>query len=123
MAASNQFQEVIKSYLDNKANKDKQFAKKYNNKKKSIEACCNYIIGEVRKLNTTAMADEEVYGLAVHYYDEENIEVGEVPNCTVVVPGEKTIKAEVSKPTTATSQPTTKKKAKKQEDTNQLSLF
>lgn len=125
MAASKQFQEMIKSYLDNKANTDEQFAKKYANEKKTIDECCNYIISEVRRLNVTAVAEKEVYGIAVHYYDEEDIKVSEAPNCTVVVPGEKTIKAEVSKPTTSTTtQPaTTRKKTKKQEDTNQLSLF
>lgn len=33
-----------------------------------------------------AYTDDEVYSLAVHYYDEENLEVGKMPNCEIVCP-------------------------------------
>ena len=77
---SKSFESVIKEYLDNYASKDKQFAKKYSNKSKSIDECCKYIYQEVRNsMNGNGMcvacSDEEVYGIAVHYYDEEDIVV------------------------------------------------
>ena len=41
-----------------------------------MDECCNYIIGEARKRgNAVAMTDDEVFGLAVHYYDEDDIKV------------------------------------------------
>ena len=64
------FAEAIKSYLDRRAADDPQFAESYANPKKNIIECCDYIVSEVRKQNRTAMTDDEVYGLAVHYYDE-----------------------------------------------------
>ena len=81
------FVEAIKSYLDRRASEDKMFAESYANPNKSISECCNFIMSEVRKQNRTAMTDDEVYGLAVHYYDEENIKVStNIPTCKVVVP-------------------------------------
>lgn len=68
-----EFQENIKQYLDNRAAEDAQFAEHYASEGKSIEQCCNYIINQARKKGGTAVAmpDDEVYGLAVHYYDED----------------------------------------------------
>ena len=81
------FADAVKSYLDRRASEYKMFAESYANQKKSIAECCNFIISEVRKQNRTAMTDDEVYGLAVHYYDEENIKVStNIPTCRVVVP-------------------------------------
>lgn len=79
-----EFKQVIKGYLDSRANLDSVFALKYSNKNKSIDECCNYIFKEARKLgNAVCMRDEEVYGMAIHYYDEENINDVEPINATV----------------------------------------
>lgn len=84
METSKIFKDTIKAYLDRKAEKDELFAEKYMNEKKNIDECCSFIISEVRKMNVCGLADEEVYGLAIHYYDEENIKVKK-ENCKVVV--------------------------------------
>lgn len=84
METSKIFKDTIKAYLDRKAEKDELFAEKYRNEKKNIDECCSFIISEVRKMNVCGLADEEVYGLAIHYYDEENIKVKK-ENCKVVV--------------------------------------
>ena len=82
------FAEAIKSYLDRRASEDKMFAESYANPKKSISECCDFIVSEVKRQSRTAMTDDEVYGLAVHYYDEENIKTpANVPSCRIVVPG------------------------------------
>lgn len=76
------FETAIKSYLDGVAKKDELFAKAYKNPKKSIKDCCTYLMNEAKKAATNgsiACKDEEIYGLAMHYYDEEDIEVGEAP--------------------------------------------
>jgi len=41
---------------------------------KSLEECGQYILQEAQKKGSrVAMTDEEVFGLAVHYYDEDDI--------------------------------------------------
>lgn len=69
------FENAIKKYLDEFAQNDVHFAQKYNNPNKSIEECCSYIASEVKKMGVCGLDDAEVYGLAVHYYDEENVKV------------------------------------------------
>lgn len=74
------FKDTIKSYLDERAETDDLFAAKYANSKKNINECCDYIIGEAKKRgNAVAMSDNEVFGLAVHYYDEDNIKINKLP--------------------------------------------
>lgn len=86
------FEKAVKAFLDDKAEKDPAFAEKYGSEKKNIADCCKFIIAEVRKSckgNEAACTDEYVYGLAMHYYDEENIKVpDDAPACSVVVPGD-----------------------------------
>lgn len=94
--AFTKFETAIKTYLDDMAAKDKLFAKSYANPKKSIKDCCTYLMNEAKKAaknGSIACKDEEIYGLAMHYYDEDDIEVGEAPaNVEVVqVPDSKLI--------------------------------
>lgn len=71
--ASQAFQDIIKAYLDRFAQDDYMFAEKYRNPNKSIEECCNFIASSVQKMGVCGLDDAEVYGLAVHYYDEADI--------------------------------------------------
>lgn len=75
MKGSDCFQRAIKDYLDKRAAEDPQFAERYGNPEKSIEKCCEYILGEVSAMKQSGFADEEIFGMAVHYYDEDNIEI------------------------------------------------
>lgn len=75
-----EFKDTIQKYLQERAAEDLLFAPRLANPKKSIDECCRYILGEARKRGTSVvMSDTEVFGMAVHYYDEENIEAGKVP--------------------------------------------
>lgn len=68
--------QLIKNYLDQRAKTDELFAVSYAKPNKNIDECFNYIIGEASRRGTQVfMSDEEVFGLAVHYYDEDNIVV------------------------------------------------
>lgn len=83
------FETAIKNYLEKLAADDPFFKDKYDNPKKSIEECCKYIKSEVQKAFTQktgvcAVSDDEVYGLAVHYFDEEDLVV-EAPKGNVNV--------------------------------------
>ena len=69
----------IKAHLDKIASQDDVFAAKYANEKKSLDECFQYILTEAHKRgNAVCMTDDEVYGLAMHYYDEENVEIQHV---------------------------------------------
>lgn len=79
------FNEAIKAYLDKRAAEDELFAQSYAKEGKSIDECCRYIIQEVKKSGRQGFSDEEVFGLAVHYYDEDDLgKIGNL-NCKVVV--------------------------------------
>ena len=99
MAKNDSFKQAIKAYLDKRAEEDSLFAPKYANEKKSIDECCSYIIGEARKRgNAVAISDEEVYGMAVHYYDEDDIKINRLPA------GEKTSVSSSAKPVELTEE-------------------
>lgn len=77
---TNSAKDAIKNYLDARAARDPLFATSYAKPKKSIDECFNYILNEARKRGTSVcMTDDEVFGLAVHYYDEDDIKVGPAP--------------------------------------------
>ena len=71
--------EVIKAHLDAMAQKDACFAEKYANSDKNIDECMDYILSEARKRGRTVyMSDQEVFGMAAHYYEEDGIKVSEL---------------------------------------------
>lgn len=131
-----EFKDTIQKYLQERAVEDPLFAPKFTNPNKSIDECCRYIMGEARKRGTSVvMSDAEVFGMAVHYYDEENIKIEKVSaGCSVSSPRkvklteeEKKIAREVAIKRLAEEQYQLlkKKPAKKKADTNvqQMSLF
>lgn len=85
MKGTEQFKEVIKNYLDNRAKEDELFRAKYETTTRTIEDVVTYIIGEVKKSGRCGFADEEIFSLAVHAIDEPNLEIGKRIACDVVV--------------------------------------
>lgn len=85
MKGTDSFKKVIEAHLQEMAAADQQFAAKLQNKKNNIDGCITYILNTVKKSGCNAFADEEIFGMAVHYYDEENVEAGKPVNCNVVV--------------------------------------
>ena len=79
------FNETIKAYLEERAENDALFAVRFANPKKSVEECVTFILNEVKKSGCCGFTDAEVYGMATHYYDEDEIEVGNPIKCQVVV--------------------------------------
>ena len=79
------FNETIKTYLEERAENDALFAVKYANPSKSVDDCVTYILNSVRKSGCCGFTNDEIFGLAVHYYEENEIEVGKPVNCQVVV--------------------------------------
>lgn len=79
------FSKIIKSYLEMRADLDPLFAKVYRNDDKSINDCCNYIIQQVKESGREAFGDDEIYGMAVHFFDENlTPKAGTKQNCKIV---------------------------------------
>lgn len=73
--------QIIQSYLEERAKNDPLFACVYAKPNKNIDECFDYIISEAKKRgNAVCMSDDEVFGLAVHYYDEDDIKVSKQTN-------------------------------------------
>ena len=72
-------------YLEQRAEEDALFAKSYRNPAKNIDDCVTYILNYAQKSGCNGFTDGEIYGQAIHYYEENEIEVGKPMNCQVVV--------------------------------------
>ena len=79
------FNDTIKAYLEKRADNDALFAIRFANPSKSVDDCVTYILNQVKKSGCCGFTDAEVYGMAVHYWEENEIEVGNPINCQVVV--------------------------------------
>ena len=100
MSQFQSFEDAIKSYLDKMAADDPVFAAKLANPDKTLDKCVKYIESELfhkyikagngRMVAVCAPSREECFGLAVHFYDEEKIEIREmdgVGSVTAATPG------------------------------------
>lgn len=85
MKGTDHFQNVLLTHLQGVAVSDQAFKSKFENPKKNIKDCITYILNTVQKSGCIGFADEEIFGMAMHYYDEENITVGKEVNAKVVV--------------------------------------
>jgi len=106
----------IAEYLKERAALDALFAPSLEKEKKSLGGCWNYILSEARKKAENGCAcleDEEVFNMAVHYYDEDDIKVSSVH-----------IEAEVSHQPVKSSQPAKSKSVKKKDKADgQMTIF
>ena len=84
--ATDYFKQTIQSYLQRRAQEDELFALRYANPKKNIDDCITFILNYVKQSGCNGFADDEIYSLALHYYDEDDIDIGKpLTNCKVVV--------------------------------------
>lgn len=138
MGKGNQsFKMAIQSYLEKKAKEDSLFAVTYAKDNKNLDECCDYIIGEARKRggNAVAMTDDEVFGIAIHYYDEDDIKVNKLPKSVrtsvsspkvkLTEEDEKKAREEAIKRLTEEQYASIKKKPskRKEKDVQQMTLF
>lgn len=118
---------TLQEYLENKlgemAQQDANFRERYEDKQKSMKNCLLYITQQAHKQavgNCAAISDDDVLQIAVHYYQEKDVE-----------PTQETVQAKVvaaapkeDKPKTAVLIPKSQpKKAKKVDNSLQLDLF
>lgn len=116
-------QEYLEKKLGEMAQQDANFRERYEDKQKSIKNCLLYITQQAHKQavgNCAAISDDDVLQMAVHYYQEKDVE-----------PTQETVQAKVvaaapkeDKPKTAVLIPKPQpKKAKKADNSLQLDLF
>ncbi|MBS4813084.1 MAG: PcfK-like family protein [Bacteroides sp.] len=119
--------QIIQSYLEERAKNDPLFASVYAKANKNIDECFDYILSEAKKRgNTVCMSDDEVFGLAVHYYDEDDIKVSKQTNYKAAT--SQTPKSDVGaapqKETDCPEKTNSRRKGKKNESSSlQFSLF
>ena len=85
MKGTEQFKEIIKNYLDNRAKEDELFRAKYETTERTIDDVVTYILNEVKQSGCCGFSDMEVFSMAVHAIDELTLEIGKPVNCDVVV--------------------------------------
>lgn len=85
MKATDPFKNTIEAHLQGLAKVDSLFAETLKKTNKSLDECITYIFNKVKESGCNGFADSEIYGMAVHYYDEDDIKAGASVKCKVVV--------------------------------------
>ena len=94
MKGTEHFTRTIAEYLNQRAMTDPLFAPNLLKPNKNIEECITYILNEVQKSGCNGFDDddellrawlEKIFSMAVHYYDEDDVEVGKAISCQVAV--------------------------------------
>ena len=85
MKGTEQFKEIIKNYLDQRAKEDELFRAKYETTTRTIDDVVTFILQEVRNSGCCGFSSSEIYSMAVHAIDEPDLEIGKPLKCDVVV--------------------------------------
>jgi hypothetical protein len=85
MKSTEIFKRTIQNYLEQRASNDELFAVTYRKPQKNMDDCITYIFNTVQKSGCNGFTDDEIFGMAVHYWDEDNIEIGKNFDCRIVV--------------------------------------
>ena len=76
MKGTDAFKQTIQNHLEFRSQTDVLFAETYKKENKNIDDCVTYILNQVKDSGNNGFTDDEIFGMAVHYYDEDNIKVG-----------------------------------------------
>jgi hypothetical protein len=79
------FKDVILTFLSRMADSDPLFAVNFQKPEKNIDDCINYIYHTVKESGINGFTDEEVFGMAAHYYDENDLKAPGAIQCQVIV--------------------------------------
>ena len=82
------FKKAIVEHLQGMAIKNHEFLEKLKNPEKNIDKCLDYIVSEVKRTGRQGFADDEIFSMAVHYYEEPNDQLkidAKASQCNVVV--------------------------------------
>lgn len=84
MKSTDHFKRTIEQHLNQVAIQDPLFAQTLKKENKNIDDCITYIFNQVKNSGCNGFEDDEIFGMAIHYYDEDTIEVGGKLNMKVV---------------------------------------
>ena len=65
MKGTDHFKRTIQMYLEQRAEEDTLFAKKYRNPAKNIDECVTHILNYVQKSGCSGFTDGEIFGQAI----------------------------------------------------------
>ena len=85
MKGTDHFKRTLQMYLEQRAAEDALFAKSFRNPAKNMDDCVTYILNWVKQSGCCGFSGGEIVGQAIHYFDENEIEVGNPIQCKVVV--------------------------------------
>lgn len=86
MKATKQFAQVIGEYIEKAKQEDPLFAKCVDDQpKKTVEGCVNYILKTVKDSGVAGWTDDEIFGMAKHFFDERDLKDPGAISARVVV--------------------------------------
>jgi hypothetical protein len=85
MKSTEHFKNTIKAYLDKTAAEDAHFAAAYTKPNRNMDDCIVYILHTVQKSGCNGFTDDEIYSMALHYFQEDSIETGKPTDCKVII--------------------------------------
>ena len=68
MKSTAYFTRTILTHLEQRASIDPLFSQSFANLDKNIDDCCIYILNQVQKSGCNGFHDDEIFGMAVHFY-------------------------------------------------------
>lgn len=116
---------VIGEYLADKMAKDEPLKQAYKDRKITLKAVCDFITDCARKKlggTSGAVADEEVYGWAVHYVQDEPVKVSESNSYTLTKEEKESAKAKAIREYEAAERKKLEDKAKKEAERQQAKI-
>ncbi len=82
------FKKEIAEFIENKSKSDELLAKTFSKPNKNIDDCVIYILNYVKNNIAKDMAavctKKDIFSLVIHYYDEDNIDIGKPVHCNVI---------------------------------------
>ena len=84
MKSTENFKKVINAHLEYIAANDSLFAETLKKENKNIDDCVTYILNQVKQSGSNGFEDEEIFSMAIHYYDEDDIKPGAKVDCKIV---------------------------------------
>ncbi len=87
MSGTDKFKKAIAAFIEREKQADELFAECVNSQpEKTIDGCVNFILKTVRESKIEGWTDDEVYGMAKHFFDEKELkDPGTIRGAHVVV--------------------------------------
>jgi len=84
MKSTDNFKRVISAELQRISLNDPLFEESLNKPNKNIDDCITYVFNTVKAIGANGFEDQEIFAIATHYYDEDDLTVGNEVKCKIV---------------------------------------